>query len=156
MEKVCVVCQLSKPIDEFYIAKKTGDIYRRCKGCESIRAKEYKKSVNYKITDNRKQKRNQWSQAVLKACSTCNIEKSSSEFEPRRKQCNDCRKKYLAKYHAQDHVKQRVNQNFKNLKQKNPQALVKSRLRSRLLGLIRKFKGTKQHTLFELVVHGKI
>ena len=151
MENTCVVCDITKSVDEFYKNKKTGKCFKRCKACEAERAKEYKKRTNYNVNEKRADKNKNMREAQHKTCSQCKKVKHSSCFHSHRNQCKTCRQNYLQEYHKQEVVRQRVNTNSKLLKQNNPQALLKSRLRSRLYNLMKKYKTIKCDKTVELI-----
>lgn len=151
MVSTCVKCEQTKSDDEFYKHKKTGQCYRRCKACESERAKEYKSRTNYNVNEQRAKRNKELREAEQKPCSECNEVQHISCFEPRRNQCMKCRQKYIQEYHKQLDVKQRINSNAKLLKQNNPQALLKSRLRSRLYNLMKKHNSTKCEKTVDLI-----
>ena len=134
-QQICIICKELKTKDEFYKSK-NGNLYLRCKSCEAKRCKEYKARTSYSPSEKRNTKEKQQRHELLikniKVCSSCRIEKSSTEFEVKRFQCKECRDKYIKMYHARPEIKEHVNTYFKQRNKANPELKVLSRLRARL------------------------
>lgn len=45
LKRKCPVCQLELPVSSFYISKKTGEAFGRCKACEKLKYKESKLKI---------------------------------------------------------------------------------------------------------------
>ncbi len=146
---MCVKCNENKPVANFYFSK-DGVIYRRCKSCEAERCKEYKARTSYSPSEKRAENRTASKAAEARECSTCGEMKPKTDFEKRRNQCTLCRQEYIKAYHAQEHVKQRVNEYMRLQKHNDPHALIKARLRARLYNLCKKFSVEKQIPTEEL------
>lgn len=151
--KVCVKCNIEKPLNEFQYRNDSKKHRNDCKKCQSEHSKEQQKRTGYVPGEQRLKKKIEANKSPIKKCTKCGEEKSLDCFQVRtdvkaktyRNDCITCRSDYVAEFkRTSEKSKKRQNERQKERRKEDPCFLMNQRIRSRL-GSALKANGTKKN-----------
>jgi hypothetical protein len=153
--KACSKCNVTKPLEEFYLSKKRVDgRMSACKTCE----KERDRMRYVSNPDLKKAKREQakiWraNNRERHRAYSCQYERDHREEQNKksRERWGEKDREYHREYRKRDYVKQRIEAYEKDRRRDDPALVIKHRLRSRLLGAVKKNKTRKADKTIKLL-----